>query len=305
MARTTVENTIERIRRQLNSTVRLEINTLGATLTTSTNPVTLNYDLSNSVRSGSVLSVGRELMRVISVNTSSKECTVIRGWQDSDAEAHDSGDEVLINPRFTRTDIYDAIIQEIDSWEPDLFKVVDDPETVAVEAQGFEIASAYSNALGVIEVRRNWTEENSVVWPTMPFTLHRGRSASLTPTEGSGLFIRFTGNIGYTPAAGTVIARLAVPYDSSDITSEASDLVADVGMDAPLLELVEMGVKARLISDDETGRSARNAQDEPRRNEEVPVGAAMNAAQMALQRYERRRNQEVIRLRTRYPFRTW
>lgn len=305
MARTTVENTIERIRRQLNSTVRLEINTLGATLTTTTNPVTLSYDLANSIRAGAVLSVGRELMRVISINASSKEVTVIRGWQDSDAEAHSIGDEVLINPRFTRADIYDAIIQEIDSWEPDIFKVTDEVYTIEIEAQGVEVSSANSNAIGVIEVRRNFTEDDSVVWPEYPFMLHRGRSASLTPTEGSGMFIRFTHNTGYAKAAGTVVARLAIPFDSSDITSEATDLVTDVGCNGGLIELIELGVKSRLITDDETGRSARNAQDEPRRNQEVPVGAALQTGQTTLQRYERRRNQEVFRLRQKYQFKAW
>jgi len=305
MARTTVENTIERIRRQLNSTVRLEINTLGSTLTTTTNPVTLTYDLVNSLRPGAVLSVGRELMRVISINVNSKEVTVIRGWQDTDAQAHDLGDEVLINPRFTRADIYDAIIQEIDTWEPDIFKVTDELFTIAIEAEGVEISNANADAIGVIEVRRNFTEDDSTVWPQFPFMLHRGRSASLTPTSGSGLFVRFTSNTGYAKAAGSVIVRLAVPYDSTLITDESIDLVSVLGMDLSLLELIELGVKARLINDDETGRSARNAQDEPRRNQDVPAGAALQLGQATLQRYERRRNQEVFRLRSKYQFKAW
>lgn len=305
MARTTVENTIERIRRQLASTVRMEINTLGSSLTTSTLTFPLTYDLANSIRSGAVLSIGRELMRVVSVNVTSKEVTVIRGWQDTDAEAHDSGDEVLINPRFTRYDIYDAIVQEIDSWSPDLFKVSDASGAFADEAAGFEVPVAYSNALGVISLRRNFTDESSVVWPETSFALHRGASAELTPTEGSGLFVRFTKGVGYMPAAGRYAIRYAIPYDTADITSEDTDLVADVGLDSPLLELVELGVKYRLLMDDENPRSARSVQDEPRRNQEVPVGASLNHSQSTLQRYERRRNSEVIRLRTTYPFRSW
>jgi len=305
MARTTVENTIERIRRQLASTVRLEINTLGSSLTTSTLTFPLTYDLANSVRSGAVLSIGRELMRVVTVNVTSKEVTVIRGWQDTDAEAHASGDEVLINPRFTRFDIYDAIIQEIDSWNPDIFKVADAGGTFLTEATGFEVPAAYSAALGVIHVRRNFTEDSSLVWPETPFALHRGFSTNLTPTEGTGMYVRFTKGIGYMPQAGSYAIRYAIPFDTSDITAESSDLVADVGLDSPLLELVELGVKYRLLMDDENPRSARSVQDEPRRNEEVPVGQSINQTQSVLQRYERRRNSEVLRLRTLYPFRSW
>lgn len=305
MARSTVENTIERIRRQLASTVRLEINTLAGVLTASTNPITLSYDLANSIRSGAVLSVGRELMRVVSINAAAKEVTVIRGWQDSNAEAHAANDEVLINPRFTRADIYDAMIQEIDSWEPDIFTVADDTEAIAIEAQGFEIATAYANAIGVISVRVNYTEDADVIWPEMHYTLHRGAAASLTPTEGTGMFVRFTGNGGHAKKAGTVVARLAIPYDSDDIVDEDTDLITTVGLDKPLLELVELGVKYRLIGDDETGRSARNAQDEPRRNQEVPAGAASQQGSGMAQMYQRRRNSEVTRLRTKYPFRQW
>lgn len=305
MARSTVENTIERIRRQLNSSLRMEVNTLASSLTTSTDPITLNYELSNSIRPGAILSIGTELMRVIAVNRASKEINVLRGWQDTDAEAHDDDAEVLINPRFTRFDLWDSIILEIASWEPDLYTLSDDVESIAGDAEGFELASAYSNALGVVELRRNFTEDDSSVWPEFPFELHRGASANLTPTEGSGLFVRFTSNGGRARSAGTVLARVAIPYDTALITAESTDLITDVGLDTSLLELVELGVKYRVMMDDEMARSGRMVQDEPRRNDEVPVGAALTAAQFVLQRYERRRRQEVERLRTKYPFRAW
>lgn len=305
MARTTVENTIERIRRQLNSSIRLEVNTVAATMTTSTDPITFTYDLPNSVRSGAVLSVGRELMRVVSVNRSAKTANVIRGWEDSDAEAHAIGDEILINPRFTRMDIYDAMLQEIDSWQPDLFKATDIAVTFAEDAQGFEIPSANSNALGLISLRANITEDESTSWPEYAYTLQRGRSANLTPTEGTGLFVRFTANGGRARGAGTAAVRLAVPYVSTDISDETSDLVTDVGLDLPLLELVELGVKSRLIMDDEYARTGRGIQDEPRRTEETQPGAALSMAQFTLQRYERRRHQEVDRMRQMYPYRAW
>jgi len=303
MARTSVENTVERIRRQLASTVRLEINVLGSSLTTTTNPVTMSYDLQTSLRSGSVIAVGTELMRVISVNTASKECTVIRGWQDTDAQAHDIGTEVQINPRFTFADIFDAIIQEVDSWQPDIFRVEDDEFTVTDASRGVEIPADQSDIIGVIAVNRNWTEDASVVWPDTGFQLYRGRSANLTPTEGSGLFVRLTDNLGYAKN-GTLFITYAKPFDTSLITWSA-DLVADALLSTSQLEVIELGVKSRLLADDETGRSARGPQDEPRRAEEVGSGDALTLAQTVLQRYNARKAQEVRRLRTQYSFRTW
>lgn len=305
MSRYTMGNTIERIRRQLNSVVRLELNVLGASLNDTATTLTTEYDHANSLRPGAVLSMGQELMRVISNNPLSKEVVVLRGWMDTRAHTHDLGAEILINPRFTRADIIEAIIQEVESWNPDIFKVADEAYTIEVETRGVEVGAAYANAIGVVEVRRNFTEDDNNVWPEFPYTLHRGRSASLTPTEGSGMFIRFTSTTGYATQAGTVIARFAVPYDAQDIESEQTDLVLDVGMDPSLLELIELGVKSRLLMDEEIPRSGRGVQDEPRRAEEVPVGATMTTTQFLLQRYERRRNQEVFRLRTKYPFRAW
>lgn len=307
MSRYTMGNTIERIRRQLNSTVRLELNVLGATLNDTATTLTTEYDHANSLRAGAVLSLGQELMKVISNNVTSKEVVVIRGWLDTRAHAHDLGAEILINPRFTRADIIEGIIQEVETWSPDIFKVADEVVSLAVASEGYEVSSTYANALGVIEVRRNYTEAESVVWPQIDYRLHRGRSATLTPTENSGLFIRLLppGGAGYLPAASQILARYAVPYNAQDIESEQTDLVLDVGLDPSLLELIELGVKYRLMMDDEIPRSGRGMQDEPRRAEETPVGSTANVAQFMLQRYENRRNQEVMRLRTKYPFRSW
>ena len=64
MARTTVSETVERIRRQLNSTVRLEINVLGGSINTTDTTLSFSYDIANSLRNGAVLAIGNELMRV-------------------------------------------------------------------------------------------------------------------------------------------------------------------------------------------------------------------------------------------------
>ena len=199
-------------------------------------------------------------------------------------------------------DIFDGIIQEIDSWNPDLFYVDDVAWETTDATQGVEVPLAQADAIGVCYVRRNWDENDSFVWPEYSYALHRGRPASLTPTGNSGLFIRFTDNLGYA-YDGDVIAGLAMPYDTSTLDM-ATDL-ADIEVSRPMLELIELGVKARLMMDDEIGHSARNAQDEPRRNQDVQPGEALSVAQMMLQRYERRRNIKVRRLRTSYPFQAW
>lgn len=302
MARDNVTTMIERIRRQLSSTVRLEVNQLGASISLIDSTVTLAHDLADSLREGAMLSIGSELFRVMGVNVAAKEVTVIRGWQDTEPELHPLGAEVLINPRFTRFAIFDAILQEIESWDPDLFRVVYVTLDSTDETQTVQLPALYADAIGVITVRANETARQSSSWPTRDFKLQRGGTDH--PEIGdTGLIIRLIENNGFG-REGKLHIQLAIPFDTSLIT-EASNLTADAGVHSSLLELIELGVKARLLADVESNRSQRLAQDEPRRAEEVPPNAAMSVSEAFMQRHARRRSNEVSRLRTRYPLRQW
>lgn len=304
MARDTVSTVVERVRRQLNSTVRMEVNVLAANILATDTTLTFDHPLSSSTRNGAVLSIGNELMRVLDSSPVAQEVTVIRGWQDSAPAAHALGAEILVNPRWTLFDIYDAMFQEIDSWSPDIFDVVNVEAATTDETNGVELAVQFSEAVGIIQARRNWTDDQqALVWPEISYTLMRGATADWSAAVTSGLIVRFT-NGGGRAQVGNVLLTIGMPYTTTGIT-QATVLSTDKKIGASLLELIELGIKYRLMMDDESGRSARNAQDEPRRNEDVPPGAALSFGQVLAQRYERRRSAEVIKFRTRYPLVTW
>jgi hypothetical protein len=264
--------------------------------------LTLGYDLPNSVREGAVLSIENETVRVMGVDVAAKEVTVLRGYQDSDPADHALGVEVQINPRFTRFDIFDALYDEMAGWEPDLWTTDLYETSVADDQEVVELPASLINCIGVVDVRRNWTSSESSSWPQADYRLQRGTSA-WTAAPNSGLLIRFAEGSGKM-LAGSVMMTIARPFDLSTL-SETTDLFTDLGVPYSYLELIALGVKMRLMGDDENGRSARNAQDEPRRNEDVPAGAAMSVAGQLAQRYERKRRNEVMILRGRYPLRTW
>lgn len=304
MARDTVSTVVERVRRQLNSTVRMEVNVLAANINTTDTVLTFDHPLSSSTRNGAVLSIDNELMRVISVSVAAQEVTVLRGWQDSEAAAHVLGTEILVNPRWTLFDIYDAMFQEIESWSPDIFDIANVELSTTEETNAVELAIEYSNAIGVIQARRNWTDDQqALVWPEISFTLMRGAAAAWSAATTSGLIVRFTSGNGQAQV-GNVLLTIGMPFTTDDIDADTV-LSTDKNIGASLLELIELGIKYRLMMDDEVGKSARNAQDEPRRNEDVPPGAALSLGQVLAQRYERRRAAEVIKFRTRYPMVTW
>lgn len=305
MPRSTVSNVIERVRRQLASSLRNEVNVLGASINATDTTVTMSYELQTSLGPGAVLSVGSELMRVISVNTAAKECVVLRGWQDSEGEAHALGDEVLINPRFTRFDIFDALLDEIDSWSPNLFYVESYQWDVLDTEETVELPALLADSLGVIRLNRQWTDSDSTGWPSIDFRLLRGTVGTWDQATTSGLVIRMIPNHS-TMRNGKVHALIARPFDvNTTAPTEASDLVADYNLTSSMMDLLQLGIKTRLMTDDENGRSARMVQDEPRRTEEVPAGSSLTVGQTLRANYRARMGDEMRKLQEKYPLRSW
>lgn len=303
--RTTIGNTVERISRQLASSFRYEVSQLGALLTNSSTLVQLAHDLPPSLRNGAVLSIDNEVMRVLGVDTAAKTATVIRGWQDSDAVAHANGTEISINPRFTGLDIYEAMISELTAWGPDLFRVAETELDVSFGAQTAELPLSMTDAYGVIDVRMKSTFDGNfslglplpTAWPRIDFRLQRSMIGS-TAAPTSGMLIRFVGGIGRVNS-GIVFVQVALPFDLTAVAF-SNDLVDDIGLRASMIDVLEMGVKCRLMGDQEIQRSARVAQDTPRMAEEVPAMAANEVSQRLFPVYQRRKGEEVNRLRHMY-----
>jgi hypothetical protein len=300
VARSQVGETVQRIRRQLASSFRYEVSTLTDALTAVATDISVTMSIfPMSVIEGAVLSVGGEDMRVLTVDRPNKTCTVIRAWLDSTLEVHAVNDEVAINPRFSSFTIFDAIRDEIESWGPDLFRVIGETVPVAATTAAFELDSTFAGAYFIIEARRNITEDETVVWPQVAARVQFAPSGAWSVAPGSGFYMRI---IEPSWSASSVFVMAAVPFDTTTMTA-TSDLIADIKLERSMLELVDLGVKMRLMYDAENNTSSRAAQDDPRRNEETPAGAAIGVARSIRQLYTRRRTEEGLKLRGRYPIR--
>lgn len=302
MSRTSVRNVVESIRRQLNSTYRYEVVQLGAAMLATDTVLTINSDPTANLRPGSLLSVSAELMRVTAVDPGPREIHVIREWGNSqEATAHADGTEAWVNPRFTAIDILDAMYDELASWDPDLFRVEDDVFPVTWSQPVVELPAGWSDAIGVVTVRRQaqaqfQSTHRENAWPEVRFRVQRG--VNLPTAVTSGIVIRLIDEV----AAGQVHVTVAVPFDLDELDID-SDMVTDVGLERSMLDLLKIGVRYRLIGDNEAGRTARTAQDEPRRAEETPPGAASDESNRLYAMYIRRKNTEIMKLRGRYPVR--
>lgn len=301
MARTGVLQTIQRIRRQLHSTGRNEVNRLDAATLEGASTIVLEWPGPASVIEGAVLNVDLELMRVISYEAGTRTATVVRGWLDSEAAAHDDEAEILINPRYSNLDIHDAMVDEINSWGPSLYRVDSAEYPVAAGDTVLNLQAEWADSFGVINVYRQWADEyrNTDAWPRLDCRLVRGQAAEWTSSEStSGLQLRFVEPV----ASGTVYVLVARPWlTSSPLLTQ--DMVADLGVPESYFDLLGLGVKRRLMADSEMGRWARQAQDDSRRPEETPAGASVQPMQQQYAMYNARLQAEVTKLRSQYPIR--
>lgn len=303
MSRNTVEAVIERVRRQLNSALRQESNFLTADIDNAVTSFVLEFDLTPAIQFGAVLSIGKELMRVTAFDSVTKQVTVKRGWQDSDAESHSTGDEVLINPRFTRYDIYDALIDEVSSWSPDLFKVESYQWDVVDNQETVELPASLSDAIGLVRLERNYSHDDSTAWPTLKYRLSRGDVGTWDGVSLSGMLIRLVPRHNHY-AAGKVHAVIARPFDVSSGLAESVDLVSTTGLQPSMIDLLVLGIKLRMLTDDENVRGNRQPASDSRSMQDMN-DRPLEHAQTVRGTYLRRYLQEVTKLRGKYPMRAW
>lgn len=301
MARTTVEAFLGRMRRQLHGgSHRLQSDTLAEELDASETDVTLTTGSSAGIVVGATLCVDLELMRVTAWDSGTKVATVIRGWLDSDAATHTNGSEVVLNPRFSPLDIYDAMVDEINSWGPELYKVASDEFTLATGDETLELPAAWSGMYGLIDARRKWDSvyQDTTAWPELKVRLYRGTTDWSLGASTSGLLLRFVEPV----ASGTAYLTAALPFSTS-APAMSADLVSSIGLAESQLDILGMGTKIRLMGDVEIGRSSRHAQDDPRRAEETPLGGTVQPLSLMLAQYRTRKQEEINKLRAKYPVR--
>jgi len=300
LSRTLVSAAVQRVKRQLASSFRYEVNTLASDVDLTDTSVTLTYELPASLTSGAILSIANEEMRVMSVDRVAKTATVLRGWNGSEALTHDANDEAYINPRFSGLHIYETLIDELTSWGPDLYRTMARVEAVVDGSQTVYLPVAWRNIFGLVDVRVNCnhTYQDQTSWPRQAGRLQRGVPGTWTNGPASGVLFRMFPPV-YT---GSLYLVAAAPLDVESI-SWSSDLVDDVGMKPSMLDVLDLGIKWRLLGDSEAGRSARVAQDTPRRAEEVPPRTASDEANRLYPLYVRRKAEEIDRLRWQYPLR--
>lgn len=287
----TVGNVITRTQRQLLSGLVEQRNKTNGSLTASATTVTMLYDLTG-IREGAVLEIESELLYVWAVDTGAKTVTVERGFNGTVATTHASGTIVIVNPRFPRHQILEAINDDLyDLAAPanGLYRI----RTLDMNYNGSDLfvnLPAVGEVIDLIEVRIRYT---STDYPVV-------RNVQLIrqlPTKdfGSGIALK----LNEAERSGDLRVVYKSPF--TRVTKESDDLQTVAGYPLSAEDILVMGAQIRLMAPREIKRNLTEAQGDTRRADEVPSGAVTNSV-MNLMRLRRERIMaEATKLDSQYP----
>lgn len=253
---------LDRVQRQLLSGIVEERNKLASGVDADDTSLTLTYDLSG-FREGTVFEVGSELMYVWEAVSGTKTLVVERGYAGTTPASHSSGAIAVLNPRFPKAQMLDALNQDIDdlsSPSNGLFRVVATNVTYNGSDRQIDLTGA-TNIIDLIDVRVRYLSDD------YPFIRGVRLQRDLPTSDfASGFAIVFDQDC----VAGSLRVRYKAPFTRA--SSISSNLQSACFVPESMEDILEMGVMIRLLASREVKRNFTEAQGDTRRATEVPSG---------------------------------
>lgn len=282
---------IDRTLRQLLSGTVEERNKLASSLTATATSVVFSY-ATGAIRPGAVLQVDSELMYVWEVVEASKTATVERAYNGTTAASHTSASIVVVNPKFPRSQVLEAINAELDDLSSPmngLFQV----KTVEVDYNGTWAMLNIPTPDKIIDLISVSLRYISTDYPI----LKQVRLIRDLPTDdfNSGYALRFDRPV----RAG----RMHIVYKSpfGNLTAESQNIQNYTGLPTTCEDILNIGAQIRLVAPREVKRNFTESQGDTRRAEEVPNGAVSNSITNLIRMRRDRITAEAARLNRQYP----
>ena len=274
---TTVDSAVERCRRDSLLASRGPTFVLDTTIDNDDTTLIITETFSH-IGKGEMIGIDYELLYVTDTNTAARTITVLRGYLGTTAASHTAGTLLEVAPRFPKSAFIDWAAHEILSWGRKLFRVtsIDIPITAGVTHYSLPgVTGKVNSILGLhmdpVETTSNWWTWSWAGdhWLSASARLQRGLQSTADTVE---LQLRNRPNV-------TTNSRLSIaqPLNMTTFT-DATDLVADVGMKAEWMDLLECGVKWRALSSTVIGRTDWRTSNVARAAEEVTPLDAVRAA---------------------------
>lgn len=287
----TVANVINRVQRQLLSGVVEERNKLAGSMSATATTCVLTYDL-GSVHTGSVIEVGSEQMYVWEVVESTKTLTVERAFNGTTAAAHANGSVCVVNPRFPRNQILEAVNDEL----ADLASPMNGLFQVKILDMRYNGSDRQVNlptvgqVIDLIEVRSR--EKSDDYKQVGKVKLLRDMP---TKDFGSGLALQIDQGV----RNGDLRVTYKAPF--TKVTTENDNLQQIAGFPESAEDILVIGAQIRLFAPREMKRNFTESQGDTRRSDEVPAGAVGNSITNLLRMRRDRITAEAARLTRQYP----
>lgn len=287
----TLAQLVNRTQRQILSGTVEERNKLSGSLTSTATSVVFQYELAG-IRAGSIIQVDSELMYVWEVNTGTKTATVERAFNGTVSAAHLTSAYVLVNPRFPRHQIIEAIndeLSDLSSPMNGLFRV----KSVDINYNGSDRMINFpviEDVIDLTEVRIRYLSTDYLKVPKVALTRN-------LPTSDFGSGIALT--INQTVRSGQL--RVSYKTGFGRLTNESDDVQAIAGFPLSAEDLLVIGAQIRLVSPREIKRNFTESQGEPRRADEVTAGAVASSITNLLRLRRDRITAEAAKLNRQYP----
>ena len=271
-----------------------ECDTLGTLLNTTETTVNFTHDTPGIV-AGAIIEIGTELMYVFSVNATTNDATVQRGFRGTTAASHSAGDLVTINPKFPAHLVLNAVndeLADLSSPQNGLYQIKTVEFTYNISQDGYNLTGVTDDILAVYQV--TYTDDGSEdTEPVLPaWSLRRDRNTAsfasgyalvLHDDANSGQKVRVQYKTGFTALAAT------------------STALSTVGLHTEAYDLPTIGAALRLMSTRPVRREFIDEQGSSRRADEVPAGAISASMRDLRALRENRINAEAARLDQQYP----
>ena len=271
-----------------------ECDTLGTLLNDSETTVNFTHDTPGIVP-GAIIEIGTELMYVFSVNASTNDATVRRGFRGTTAASHTALDLVTVNPKFPAQLVLNAIndeLADLSSPQNGLFQMKTVEFTYNIAQDGYNLTGVTDDILTIYQV--TYTDDGSEdTEPVLPaWSLRRDRNTA-SFASGYALILHDDANSGQ---------KVRVQYKTGFTALAAtSTALSTVGLHSSAYDLPSLGAALRLMSTRPVRREFIDEQGSSRRADEVPAGAISASMRDLRALRDTRINAEAARLDQQYP----
>lgn len=221
--------------------------------------------------------IEEELVLVTEVDSTNNIATVVRGWLNTTAASHDVDSPIYLNPRMERSGVLDLFNDCLhDLFGQELFAIETTELTYSPLTIGYDLDA---DAIEVLRVDA-LTQTAAKLWePIYDWELVDNAHSDFA--SGRAIMIRSS-----LPTGALIRVVAAKPF--TQLTAEADDLEADVGLRPYMLDLPHYYAMNRLMVDSERQRSQMQSAQNHQRAQDSPPFLALRTGEWYQARYNDR-----------------